>query len=246
LWNNFLNGDIEIDKKKICLQDIKDTFTIDVNSKTARSMPKITTTHLYPNTWQKMSVKFATQIFSKSVSASIRTCIATGELTSATAEDTAEFVMQINNTFDILNSKNLYDKNPNSRPLNAINNSLFDILKHTRDIFLEAKKVHKNKYKITTTIRNDWLVKWQLGYVIDNTSKVDSLRLCSRHFESYYYDANGKLTIDATPTIFDWEHKKSTNLVPGTETYTITEPIASTPKSDCNTETDIIKFLFKF
>lgn len=63
--------------------------------------------------------------------------------------------------------------------------------------------------------RNDWLVKCQLGHVIGNTSKVDSLILCSRHFESYYYDANGKLTIDATPTIFDWEHKKSTNLVPG-------------------------------
>ncbi|KAF0707015.1 Uncharacterized protein FWK35_00028340, partial [Aphis craccivora] len=80
-----------------------------------------------------MSVKFATQIFSKSVSASIHT-----------AEDTAQFFMQINNTFDILNSTTLYDKNPNSRPLSEINNSLFDILKHTRDIFLEAKKVHKN------------------------------------------------------------------------------------------------------
>ncbi|KAF0753135.1 Uncharacterized protein FWK35_00012468, partial [Aphis craccivora] len=110
LRNNVLNGDIEIGKKKICFQDIKDTFPIDVNSKTACSMPKITT-HLYPNTC-------------KSVSASIRICIATGELTS----DTAEFVMQINNTFDVLNSKTLYDKNPNSRPLRSLEN-LFSIMR---------------------------------------------------------------------------------------------------------------------
>jgi len=134
-----MNGDFEIGNKKIYFQDIKDTFEIDVNNKTARSMPKITPIHLHPNTWQKMSVKYATQIFSKSVSASIRTCITTGELTSDTAESTVEFIMQINDTFDILNSKNLYDKNPNSRPLSDININLFNTLKNTRNIFLEVK-----------------------------------------------------------------------------------------------------------
>lgn len=143
--NNLMNGDFEIGGKKICFKDIEDTYAIDVNSKTARSMPKITKTHLNPNTWQKMSVKYATQIFSKSVSASIRTCIATGELKSDTAGNTAEFIMQINDTFDILNSKNLYDKNPNSRPLSNANHYLIDTLKNTRNIFLQAKKLHKQK-----------------------------------------------------------------------------------------------------
>jgi len=78
--NNLLNGDIKLKNKIITLRDIKDTFNIDIISNKARSMPKITSTHLQPNAWQKMSVKLATQIFSKSVSAAIHTCIQTGEL----------------------------------------------------------------------------------------------------------------------------------------------------------------------
>lgn len=53
-----MNGDIEIGNKKICFKVIEDTYEIDLKSKTARSMPKITITHLHPNTWQKMSVKY--------------------------------------------------------------------------------------------------------------------------------------------------------------------------------------------
>lgn len=208
LRNNFLNSDIVIGNKKICFQDIKDTFTIDVNSKTARSMPKITTTHLHPNTWQKMSVKFATQIFSKSVSASIRTCIATGELTSDTAEDTAEFVMQINNTFDILNSKTLYDKNPNSRPLSEINNNLFDTLKHTRNIFLEAKKVHKN-----TNIKSQppcfTGIVWSINSILElyKIEKSDVLNKCDS--EKPYFLLTNRLCQDPLENLFSIMRQKN-------------------------------------
>lgn len=51
LRNNLMNGDIEIGSKKTCFKDIDDTYAIDVNSKTARSVPEITVTHLNPNTW---------------------------------------------------------------------------------------------------------------------------------------------------------------------------------------------------
>lgn len=143
--NNLLNGDIKLKNKTITFKDISDTYKIDILSNKSRSMPKITSKHLQPNAWQKMSVKLATQIFSKSVSAAINTCIQTGELKSKTAKDTAEFIAQMNDTFDCLNSKNLYDKNPNRRPLSETNSYIFEVLEKTCSIFLEAEKVDYKK-----------------------------------------------------------------------------------------------------
>jgi hypothetical protein len=75
-------------------------------------MCKITPIHLHPNPFQKMSCKLALK-FSNSTAAAIRTCIDTGELKSSTAMNTVDFVLEINNTFDASNSKNLYDLNCN-------------------------------------------------------------------------------------------------------------------------------------
>jgi hypothetical protein len=76
-------------------------------------MCKITPIHLHPNPFQKMSCKLALKIFSNSTVAAIRKCIDTGELISSTAMNTVDFVLEINNTFDACNSKNLYDLNCN-------------------------------------------------------------------------------------------------------------------------------------
>lgn len=91
-------------------------------------MPKITITNLQPNPWQKMLVKFAAQIFGKSVSDTIETSVQTGQLNSIIAKDTAEFISQINVNFDCLNSKNLCNKNPNRRPVSDSNFHIFNIL----------------------------------------------------------------------------------------------------------------------
>lgn len=99
--NKFLNGDIKINNKIISFNDVKVAYNIDMESKTVRAMPKISSIHLYPNAWQKMTVKLATQVFSKSVSAAINTCIGTQELKSDTAKDTADFILQMNDTFTI-------------------------------------------------------------------------------------------------------------------------------------------------
>lgn len=64
-----------------------------------------------------MFCKLAIQIFSKSVSAAIKTCIETEQLKLKTANDTADFLLQINNTFNACNSKNVYDVNQNRRPM---------------------------------------------------------------------------------------------------------------------------------
>lgn len=118
LRNNLLTGDIQINKILIRFEDIRNTYKIDRCSGTARAMCKISPIHLDPNPFQKMSCKLALQIFSNSTSAAIKTCVRTGELKSITAMDTANFVLEINNTFDACNSKCLYDINCNKQPMN--------------------------------------------------------------------------------------------------------------------------------
>lgn len=59
-----------------------------------------------------MRVKLASQLLSNSMSATIRTCIQTGQLQSNTSSNTADFIEFINNLFDCLNSRSLYSNNP--------------------------------------------------------------------------------------------------------------------------------------
>lgn len=112
-------------------------------------MCKISPIHLNPNPFQKMSCKLALQIFSNSVSSAIKTSIHTGQLKSKSANDTADFLLELNNTFDVCNSQNLYDKNPNRRPMSSHNKHIFENINKTISTFQNAKKIcHKNN-KIT-------------------------------------------------------------------------------------------------
>ncbi|KAL4103435.1 hypothetical protein QTP88_018812 [Uroleucon formosanum] len=147
LRNNLLNGNIQIDTKIISFDDVKKTYEIDSNSSTARAMCKITPAHLAPNAFQKMSCKLAVQVLSRSVSAAIKTCVGTKELNSSTALNTASFIEDVNDMFDSANSKNLYDPNPNRRPLNDNNPQVFENLKKIRTTFQSAVKINKKNKK---------------------------------------------------------------------------------------------------
>lgn len=59
-----------------------------------------------------MSCKLALQIFSNSVAAAIKTCVATGQLKSKTAVNTADFLKFMNDLFDRCNSEFKYCGNP--------------------------------------------------------------------------------------------------------------------------------------
>lgn len=151
LRNNLLSGDIKIGINTIVsIKDIQKTYEIDIKSTTARSMTKITPAHLFLNPFQKMSCKLAIQLLSKSVSAAIKTCVATGQLKSNTAIDTSNFINDINNMFDSANSKNVYDPNPNRRPLTFKNTIVFDNLKKVQSLFKNAIKIC-HKTNISTT-----------------------------------------------------------------------------------------------
>lgn len=143
--NNLLTGDFKIDEKLVSLNDIRKTHEIDTKNST-RAMLKITPTHLSPNPFQKMSCKLAIQLLSRTVSSAIKTCVSTGELKSKTALNTALFIEIINDMFDSGNSKNLYDPNPNRRPMCGRNLNVIKNLKKASSLFKNAEKInHKNK-----------------------------------------------------------------------------------------------------
>lgn len=58
-----------------------------------------------------MTVRYATQISSRRYFAAMQTAIGSGELKSTTASVTAEFLFKLDNLFDCMNSRNLYDAN---------------------------------------------------------------------------------------------------------------------------------------
>lgn len=112
LRNNILKNRFLYKNEFVDFKDIIDAYNIDQTSTTSRSMPKLSDSHMQPDSFEKMNCRLATQIFSNSVAAGIRTVVSTGELTSSTALHTADFVTFINNLFDCLNSKQLYSVNP--------------------------------------------------------------------------------------------------------------------------------------
>lgn len=116
--NNFLKYNFKFNGQEVSFSDIKLAYNIDKSSNTSRALLKLTDSHMNPNTFQKMNCKLALQIFSNSVAAVLRTCIATGQIKSKTAVATADFVQELNNLFDCLNSKSLYSSNMYSCALN--------------------------------------------------------------------------------------------------------------------------------
>ena len=74
---------------------------------------KLTLCHVYPNSWQKMKVSFATQIFSHTCSSAIKTAHDLNFFTPSTkikALSTANFFSKLKKLFDYLNSKEPYNK----------------------------------------------------------------------------------------------------------------------------------------
>ena len=142
LRNNLLNGDFLIDDNKIVsFRDIVNTYIIDSKSSTSKSMLKITEAHLNPNKFKRMNCRLALQIFSHSVGTAIETAIATGELKSSTAKNTAEFIFLMNDLFDCLNSRQMYDKNPYKNALSQNHIWQFDTISKALQMFKKMKKV---------------------------------------------------------------------------------------------------------
>jgi hypothetical protein len=181
------------------MKDVIKTYEIDIKNK-SRAMPKITPTHLAPNPFQKMSCKLAIQLLSHSVLASIKTCLTTEELKSHSAIDTAEFIDKVNNMFDSGNSKNLYDLNPNRRPISSHNPQVLENLNMAKKLFQNAVKIcHKtNKSSVPPCFTG---VIWTVSAIFQlyENEKIDE-KHC--YTEDDYFLMTNKLTQDPLENLF--------------------------------------------
>lgn len=104
--------------------------------------PKLTDSHISPGPFQKMKVRYASQIFSATVAAAIKTCIQGGML-SSTAETTSTFINHMDKLFDILNlKKKCGSKNFNQPFKNTPQQQ--DHLMHMLDVF-KTMTIFENK-----------------------------------------------------------------------------------------------------
>lgn len=101
--NNFFNYRLVSEDKIIESKHLKQFYNSDAQ-RTHRLAPKLTEKHMNPGPFQKMKVKFASQVFSKTVVCAMTTCMTDGSLPN-TAASTIEFIDEIDNLFDIFNSR---------------------------------------------------------------------------------------------------------------------------------------------
>lgn len=141
--NNFLNSHFLYKERTIQFLDIKKVYEIDSNSKTGRCLLKLTEKHLYPNAFEKMSVKLAAQLLSNSTAAALKVAVRSGELSSITAENTAYFVETMNNLFDALNSTQFRSVNPYNRVLSEKNPQVLLALNAGYDLLENLYKIDK-------------------------------------------------------------------------------------------------------
>ena len=100
--NNLIKYDFHFDGKVASWKDIEALYNID-SKNSIRCCPKLTSNHLYPNGFQKMKVKFATQVLSHTVSSAMLMATS-GGLLPPSAVGTAELIAQFDTIFDCLNS----------------------------------------------------------------------------------------------------------------------------------------------
>lgn len=93
-----------------CLEELYEAEKNNVTKMTH----KLTFKHIRPNNWQKMKVKYATQVFSHTVSAAVKTAFEMDVFSTESAPyalSTAKYLEFMNHLFDCLNSKGPFNKN---------------------------------------------------------------------------------------------------------------------------------------
>jgi len=181
-------------------------------------MCKITPVHLAPNAFQKMSCKLAIQLLSRSVAATIKTCIAIGELKSDTALHTAQFIEKINDMFDSTNSKHLYDTNPNRRPMSERNPQVLQNLKAVLTLFENAVKINLKNNSLNTP-PGFIGIKWTITALI-NVYESKKILMSQKFPNKEYFLMTNRFTQDPLENLFSiMRQKNSYNKNPTARTF---------------------------
>lgn len=121
--NNLMAVDFVTPDGKASWSVLKELYECEQNQ-TTKLCPKLTSKHIYPNTFERMRVSFATQTFSRTVVAGIKTMVDFNKFSDnvePVALSTAKFIEKLDTIFDNLNSRMLRDANPNKSALQKNN-----------------------------------------------------------------------------------------------------------------------------
>lgn len=143
LRNMLLKHDFLVSNEIVSWKHIMQFYNID-KSLVTRSAPKLTDSHIFPSNFEKMKVKYASHVFSATVSAALNVYVDIGQLPEA-ARATANFIDKIDKLFDLLNSS----KTSGSKKYNLAFRGLdFQItFLHEMLLILEGLRVFNNQSK---------------------------------------------------------------------------------------------------
>ncbi|XP_073946463.1 protein interacting with Ttk69 and Sin3A isoform X4 [Choristoneura fumiferana] len=104
--NNLMSYDFHFHNGAVAkFEHIAKFYEFD-QKKTFKQAYKLTNSHINPNGCEKMKVRYATQLLSRSVASGLSTCI-DFEVIDESARHTVEFVIMMNDLFDALNSSTM-------------------------------------------------------------------------------------------------------------------------------------------
>jgi len=124
--NNLMTHDLVVDDNVVSFKYLRHMFDEEQQS-TLRLAPKLTKLHFDIRLFRKMNVRLAAQVLSRSSAVAIRTYVHFGRL-EPSALPTADFVENINQLFDVLNSMCVSAKNKWKKPLSSTSVDQFKYL----------------------------------------------------------------------------------------------------------------------
>jgi len=148
--NNLLTNVIKSGDKIISWQYIEKLFEIDKGN-INRLVPKLAQdTHINPNNFQRMKVKYATQVLSFTVASAINTMISLEHLPES-AKDTSEYIEKLDAAFDIFNSSSVKGRKP-SRDAFIASKEQVKLLKSLKTYFSSLRVFTKDGKNITNKV----------------------------------------------------------------------------------------------
>lgn len=139
--NNFMSADLRYKGKLVSFSDIIAAYDIDNQNGNGRRLIKLTDSHINPDSNEKYQISLALEIFSSSVSNCMKSLISTNQLKSNTANNTAEFVQDLNDLFDCLNSKGNADQGQYKRSLSKDNVQIIEKLNDSKQWIEQLSKM---------------------------------------------------------------------------------------------------------
>ena len=181
--NIFIKYDISIGGDIVRWRYVRDFYEAD-KTHPVRIAPKLTDNHIDLNNFERMRVKYATQVLSTTVASGIDTYARLGGLPKE-AIATSTFVKNMNEIFDVFNSSMRYSGNPRKCAIDGINDNL-DFLTNMKEWIKSWKVIGTNRQipsvqgwvmniSALQALWNDVSLKYDLQFLLTRRINQDCL-----------------------------------------------------------------------